>query len=102
MRAHILEDQVAEFPGAIAGELSGRHQPAGQRRSQGRRMRDLDRDLLFSMGVTAHNEKPYGSGHASNHTYPRDAGPERLSARSTDHAPDPAIMIAAAMASAST
>jgi hypothetical protein len=69
MRAHILEDQVAEFPGAIAGELAGRHQPAGQRRSQDRRMRDLDRDLLFSAGVTAHNDESYDYGHASSHRY---------------------------------
>jgi hypothetical protein len=50
MRAHVREDQRAKFLGAIAGELSGRHEFAGQRPRQGRRMRDLDRDLFLGAG----------------------------------------------------
>src|ERR1019366_3922678 len=100
MRAHVLEDQVAKFLGAIAGELAGSHEPAGERPGQARRMRDLDRDLFFGTGVAAH-----GKGQTSNHgiaSYRRAAGADLLSIRSTDHAPDPAIMIAAVIASTST
>ena len=105
MRAHVLEDQVAKFLGAIAGELAGSHEPAGERPGQARRMRDLDCDLFFGTGVAAHGEKSYGKGQTSNHgiaSYRRAAGADLLSIRSTDHAPDPAIMIAAVIASTST
>jgi hypothetical protein len=57
MRAHILKKQAAKFFGAIAGELAGRYEFAGERRSKDRRVRDLDRYLFLSMGVTAHDEK---------------------------------------------
>ena len=105
MHAHVLEDQVAKFLGAIAGELAGHHELAGQRPRKARRMRDLDRDPFLSTGVTAHDEKSYGNGQTSNHgiaSSRRAAGADLLSIRSTDHAPDPAIMIAAVIASTST
>ena len=57
MRAHILEQQVAKFLGAIACQFPGSHQFAGQRPGQARRMRDLDHDLFLRTGVTTHDKK---------------------------------------------
>jgi hypothetical protein len=103
MRAYVLKDQIAKFLGAIAGELAGRDEFTGQRRSQARRMRDFDGDLFLGVGVTAQH-KSYGNCQTSNHVIAsyRRAGADLLSIRSTDHAPDPMIMIATAIASTST
>lgn len=101
MRAHVLEDQIAEFLDAIARELPGRHEPAGERRGEARRMRDLDSDLFFGTGVTPTMRNPTAMDNFESWLYRRGAGVDLLSARSTDHAPDPAIMIAAVIASTS-
>ena len=102
MRTHVREQQSAKFLGAIAGELPGRHEFASQRPSQDRRMRDLDRDLFLGTGGTVRDKKSNGYSQTSNHSYRRAAAVDLLSIRSTDHAPDPAIIIAAVIASTST
>jgi hypothetical protein len=42
MRAHVLEEQIAEFPGAIASELARLHYFARESAAKYRRMRYFD------------------------------------------------------------
>jgi len=61
--------------------------------------------IFFSArAVTAHDKNSYCYSQTSHHCIAsyRPAGADLLNTRSTDHAPDPAIMIAAAIASTST
>lgn len=96
MRTHIRKKQISKLFCTIAGELARPHEFAGEFPGQYRRMRDLDRYLFLGMGVTTRDEKSRGKGKNPSHGF------DLLSNRSADQAPEPAIIMATVIASAST